>query len=50
MSEKAKKLEFAARDNEVDYIRQNHEIIMKEYRELIKKIQHEIQTISLTLT
>lgn len=49
MSEKAKKLEFAARDNDLDYIRQKHEIIMKEYQELIQKIQHQIQTISLTL-
>ena len=38
-SKKCKELEFAARDNDIAFIRDNHEMVMKLYKKLLKKIE-----------
>lgn len=38
-SKKCKELEFAARDNDIAFIRDNHERVMKLYKKLLKKIE-----------
>lgn len=38
LSEKAKELEYAARDGEIDYIRENHDAMMEAYRNLAEAV------------
>lgn len=40
LSEKAKGLEFAGKENNIDYIKSNHESVMQEYEELMKKLEN----------
>jgi len=38
LSEKAKELEYAARDGEIDYIHENHDAMMEAYRNLAEAV------------
>ncbi|MBO4376316.1 MAG: Hpt domain-containing protein [Lachnospiraceae bacterium] len=39
MFEKAKSLELAAKANDIDFVRANHDSVMKDYKELLSKIE-----------
>jgi HPt (histidine-containing phosphotransfer) domain-containing protein len=39
LSQKAKQLEFAARDKEIAVLRENHEELLREYKELLEKLR-----------
>ena len=39
MFEKAKSLEMAVKANDIDFIRANHDPVMKDYKELLSKIE-----------
>ena len=43
LGEKARLLEYAARDKDIAYINQNHEAVMGEYKKLIEKIKEALK-------
>ncbi len=38
LSEKARKLEYAGKENDIEYIRKNNDAVMKDYRELMDRL------------
>ena len=44
LSENAKSLEFACKENRFDFVKENHQRVMEEYSEILKKIKLALET------